>query len=286
MRGSWIVDKLVAHCTVIRGITPEVLRNDTVRRSRRSREDAFDLEETGLHLEITANLNNSLADDPEPSLFDPEEKILYRDVFLWPSSGLTQRQRSAPRLRKVLLAPYSHRNQPLLLKSISRLTQLGFKDRLVDLLKSIDNDLRDLDIITSEPFYRPTLLVERKGAGFVPISVLGDGFRRALSIALAMVEARSGVLLIDEIETAFHVSVLDQVFPWMVEIARELDVQIVATTHSLEAIQAMSSDRTGVGALSLAAFHLSSDGPGLHSSKRYSLDMLGRLVRDRGLDIR
>lgn len=286
MRGAWIVDKLVAHCTLIKGIPPEESLSDTSRRSRRSREGSFDLEETGLHLEITADLNRSPKNDLEPSLFDPEGKVLYNDVYLWPSAGLTQKRRAAPRLRKVLLGPYSHRNQPLLLRSLSRLTEMGLKDRLISLLVSIDPDLLDLDIITSEPFGRPTLLVERRNAGFMPISVLGDGFRRALSIALAMVEARSGILLIDEIETAFHVSVLDRVFPWMNEIARDLEVQIFATTHSLEAIQAMSNDRTFGGSLSLAAFHLSSDGPAKHTSKRYSLDMLGRLVRDRGLDIR
>jgi hypothetical protein len=286
MRGDWIVDKLVAHCTLVRGIPPEELFSSTSRRSQRSREGTFDMEETGLHLEISADLNRSSKNNFEPSLFDPESQVLYNDVFLWPSVGLTQKRRAPPRLRKMLLGPYSHRNQPLLLQSLSRLTEMGLKDRLIGLLVSIDPDLLDFDIITSEPFGKPTLLVERRNAGFVPISVLGDGFRRALSIALAMVEARAGVLLIDEIETAFHVSVLDRVFPWMNEIARDLDVQIFATTHSLEAIQAMSNDRAFKGSQSLAAFHLSSDGPARRMSKRYSLDMLRRLVRDRGLDIR
>lgn len=286
MRGGWIVDKLVAHCTLIKGIPPEDLFHDANRRGRRSREGSFDLEETGMHLEITAGLNRSLKTDLEPSFFDSDKNVLYSDISLWPSVGITQRRRALPRLRKVLLGPYSHRNQPLLLRSVSRLTEMGLKDRLINLLMSIDPDLLDIDIITSEPFGKPTLLVNRKNAGLLPISVLGDGFRRALSIALAMVEARAGVLLIDEIETAFHVSVLDRVFPWMKEVARDLDVQVFATTHSLEAIQAMSNYNTTRDNLSLAAFHLSNDGSQRHESKRYSLDMLERLVRDRGLDIR
>ncbi len=286
MQGSWIVERLVANCALLRGIPPESLFNEAGRRIRRERDDSFDLEETGLHLEVRAYLNSSPKANLQTSFFDPVDGILHNEVSLWPSIGLTQRRSSQPRLRKVLLGPYSHRNQPLLLRSVSRLTEMGLKDRLINLLTSIDNDLLDIDIITSEPFGRPTLLVNRRGAGLLPISVLGDGFRRALSIALAMVEARSGVLLIDEIETAFHVSVLDRVFPWMKEMARDLDVQVFATTHSLEAIQAMSNDRKTSNPQSLAAFHLGGDGSNYNDSKRYSLDMLERLVRDRGLDIR
>lgn len=286
MGGEWVVEKLVARCTLIKGIPPEGLFNDVGRRNRRNREETFDLEEAGLHLEVKAHLNRSSKISLQPSFLSSEDNTIYNEISLWPSTGLTQNQGGRPRMRKVLLSPYSHRNQPFLLKSISRLTEIGLKDRLIELLKSIDRDLLDIDIITSEPFGRPTLLVNRKDAGLLPISVLGDGFRRALSIALAMVEARSGVLLIDEIETAFHVSVLDRVFPWMKEIARDLNVQVFATTHSLEAIQAMSNDTTTNTQQSLAAFHLSNDGSQRHESKRYSLDMLERLVRDRGLDIR
>jgi AAA15 family ATPase/GTPase len=46
--------------------------------------------------------------------------------------------------------------------------------------------------------------------------------RRILLIALAVARAQNGVLLIDEIETAIHVSVLGRVFRWLLESRRRL----------------------------------------------------------------
>ncbi len=75
--------------------------------------------------------------------------------------------------------------------------------------------------------------------GFVPLSSLGDGIRRVLSYAISLSEAQAGVLLIDEIETAIHKDALSKVFRWLLDAAKKLDVQIFATTHSLEAIDAI-----------------------------------------------
>ena len=46
------------------------------------------------------------------------------------------------------------------------------------------------------------------------------------------------MLLIDEIENGLHHTVLNDVFANLFEIAKKFEVQVVATTHSLECIKA------------------------------------------------
>jgi AAA15 family ATPase/GTPase len=47
-------------------------------------------------------------------------------------------------------------------------------------------------------------------------------------------------LLIDEIENGLHWSILPKVWRFLVETARVLDVQVFATTHSKDCIEALA----------------------------------------------
>ena len=58
------------------------------------------------------------------------------------------------------------------------------------------------------------------------------------SIAVSMGAARGGMLLIDEIENGLHHRVLKDIFSNLLSMAKKFDVQVVATTHSAECIEA------------------------------------------------
>ena len=75
----------------------------------------------------------------------------------------------------------------------------------------------------------------------VPIGSLGDGIWRLLGIALALVRARGGVLLVDEIDTGLHYSVLESMWRLVNETARRLDVQVFATTHSRDCYESLAA---------------------------------------------
>ncbi|MFI5453812.1 MAG: hypothetical protein ACHRXM_00005 [Isosphaerales bacterium] len=85
-------------------------------------------------------------------------------------------------------------------------------------------------------------------------------------------------------EAGIHVSGLQRVFAWLTKAARELGVQVVATTHSLEAVDAMAlSSRNG--SADLVTFHLDQTEHETRT-KRIDDDLLLRLRRERGLDVR
>ena len=71
----------------------------------------------------------------------------------------------------------------------------------------------------------------------IPLKNLGDGANRMLTIALGLVNAKDNLLLIDEFEIGLHYSVLDQLWDIIFHFAKEFNVQVVATTHSIDTIK-------------------------------------------------
>jgi len=74
----------------------------------------------------------------------------------------------------------------------------------------------------------------------IPIYNMGDGISRMLAYINAMVKCRNGIVLFDEIENGFHYTVHQKIWQIFLQLARELNVQIFATTHSLEMVRAFN----------------------------------------------
>jgi AAA15 family ATPase/GTPase len=66
----------------------------------------------------------------------------------------------------------------------------------------------------------------------IPIGSMGDGIWRILEITLAMVNIPGGTLLIDEIDTGLHFSVMVDLWKLICKTAEKLDIQVFATTHN------------------------------------------------------
>lgn len=71
----------------------------------------------------------------------------------------------------------------------------------------------------------------------VPLKSLGDGMIRILQLALKLVSAQGGFLLIDEIENGLHYSIQEKIWAWLFEVAERLDIQVFATTHSWDCVE-------------------------------------------------
>jgi AAA domain, putative AbiEii toxin, Type IV TA system len=85
----------------------------------------------------------------------------------------------------------------------------------------------------------------------IPLRALGDGMNRLFGMALGLVHAKGGLLLIDEIENGIHYSVQADLWRLIFETAARLNVQVFATTHSYDCIKAFEaaareSDEEGI----------------------------------------
>ncbi|MFH1259882.1 MAG: AAA family ATPase [Elusimicrobiota bacterium] len=110
------------------------------------------------------------------------------------------------------------------------------KNEIVEALKAIDDRLQglDLDKRGDENFVCGDIGYDR----MLPLSLMGEGMERYLSLVLSVLTAENGTVLIDEIENGFHYSVCGKVWSNLANLARKYNVQIIATTHSHECIAA------------------------------------------------
>ena len=72
------------------------------------------------------------------------------------------------------------------------------------------------------------------------LSAMGDGINRILTIILAMLNCENGVLLIDEFENGLHYSVQYQLWKVINDLSTKLNVQVFATTHSMDTLRSLS----------------------------------------------
>jgi AAA15 family ATPase/GTPase len=75
----------------------------------------------------------------------------------------------------------------------------------------------------------------------LPLKSMGDGITRLFHIIVALVNARNGLLLIDEFENGLHWSVQPKVWDIVFQLSERLNVQVFATTHSRDCIEGFDS---------------------------------------------
>ena len=181
------------------------------------------------------------------------------------------------------LLPYSYQLNNWQVSSRSE--QLFQKDNslLLDLIRQFDEDVLNVEV-ASFTGYRPAIYIKHRKLGVMPLSVFGDAMRRCLLLATTMTNlGRGGVLLLDEVEVGIHTDALPKVFRWLADAARQLQVQVIATTHSLEVLDALLA--SDLSEEELAAYQLTQT-EGHTECKRFSGSALKRLRYERGLDIR
>ena len=153
----------------------------------------------------------------------------------------------------------------------------GETEYLTDFLKIIDSRIVSLSSISMGNL---SLLHADIGIGRkIPVNFLGDGTLRLLGIILAMAHARHGVVLIDEIDSGLHHSVLPAMWTRVAAAADHFDCQILATTHSYGVLQAAKEGLSGLTEPDFAYFRLDEDNGGI-VPRRYSFAMLATALEN------
>lgn len=92
------------------------------------------------------------------------------------------------------------------------------------------------NVTSSRDWYVHTSDAERP----VPLGSFGDGIRRLMILALGLTQVSGGTLLVDEIDTGLHYSVMSDMWRLVVKKAMNSNIQVVATTHSWDCIEGLS----------------------------------------------
>ena len=110
------------------------------------------------------------------------------------------------------------------------------EEQIESLLRVLEPRLKSVRSI--KPFGASLIYVDVGLKEKIPAFNLGQGFTRLLSIYAETLASGKKILLIDEIESGLHYSVLADIWRGILKLTEQEDVQVFATTHSYECIRA------------------------------------------------
>lgn len=118
----------------------------------------------------------------------------------------------------------------------------------------------------------------------IPIGSMGDGIWRMLGLSLALVSAKDGVLLVDEIDTGLHYTALENMWKLIWETSKKLNIQVFATTHNSDCWKALEAltNRKDVGEEDISIQRIEKDTP---RSVAYSKEEIAIAV-EREIEVR
>ena len=127
------------------------------------------------------------------------------------------------------------------------LTSLG--PEVIAGLQLIEPKIKILSFVDAEDRRRYRTPIVRSSMARIPmvqysdvleplsLQVFGDGILRLFEILLSLVNARDGILVIDELENGLHYTIHPKVWDIVFRLAKKLNVQVFATTHSWDCIR-------------------------------------------------
>lgn len=119
---------------------------------------------------------------------------------------------------------------------------LGAEEAMVlDSLRIVEPRIERIAAVSREVSSGAFVLRLRGGDQRVPLGSMGDGIRRLLALSACLARSANGTVLIDEIDTGLHHSVMSKMWKLVVATAIRRKIQVFATTHSMDCVNALAS---------------------------------------------
>lgn len=170
----------------------------------------------------------------------------WEEIFSEVEKKLTSNEKNEPKFYG-----HSHKTSPANLLTDNKFSELwdeiikrNKRKEVLETILIINEEIIDLDFVDisldDEHEVDMTSLVRvRNKDKPVSLKYFGEGVRRLLQLTLTAFQIRKGgSLLIDEFENGLHYSIQEEVWEKLFKLAKELDIQVFATTHSEDTIKA------------------------------------------------
>ena len=142
------------------------------------------------------------------------------------------------RMPCIFVSPYGGEGTGMLGSLWDKIALSDREKDVVEALRIIDPQISAVSMVGSTR-RRPTAIVRADNIGRpIPLRSFGDGLNRLFGIILSLVNARGGLLLVDEFENGLHHTVQLDVWRTIFQLAQTLDIQVFATSHSWDAVEA------------------------------------------------
>lgn len=116
------------------------------------------------------------------------------------------------------------------------------KDAVVRSLQRLEPAVRDIDLRSDRNLPFRSRVVVRLSNGeeaAAPIGSLGEGIAWLFTLALGAAASPTKLLLVDDIDAGLHHRVMEDMWAMVIEAARDRDLQVFATTHSIDCLTAL-----------------------------------------------
>lgn len=165
------------------------------------------------------------------------EEILNKEIYIQENKQMRSSE-DLNLIKIIYMTPYDHFIENMLNNTIEVIKE-GDKDKIVKLLKLFDENIIGFEVLPNLKQNSSSIYINHKIYNLMPLSSFGDGVKKVLTLASGLINAKNGILLIDEIETAIYKDMINDVFKWFVKSCMEYNVQLICTTHSLEVIDSI-----------------------------------------------
>jgi len=145
-----------------------------------------------------------------------------------------------PTLPCVFVSPYGGERTATLGALWDKIALSDREEDVVEALRIIDPEISAVSMVGGErPREQRTAIVRARNLPRpVPLRSFGDGLNRLFGIVLSLVNAKGGLLLIDEFENGMHHTVQLDAWRAVFELSGRLGIQVFATSHSWDSIEA------------------------------------------------
>ena len=212
-------------------------------RSKKDRRISLEIE-----LQDTKKQNRLLQDETTGSDEDPSTFVLQFSYGPGKDIEIPARDDGSIEMRSFRLIsrePYSHRfltTDNLDFSQLGKLwdgiTLTPKEESVIQALQILEPSVERISFTSRQTSNTGILLKLGNQQEPVPLGSMGDGMRRILTLAASAVMAEGGVLLVDEIDTGLYYRTQADMWRLLIRTAKNLNLQIFATTHSLDCVRA------------------------------------------------
>jgi hypothetical protein len=167
-------------------------------------------------------------------------KVVPLDSFRRLSRRIPGNPAEEPRIPCVFVSPYGSERTAAFGWLWDKIALSDREQEVVEALRIITPDITAVSMVGGEgPRQRRVAIVKTKGQPRpLPLRSFGDGLNRLFGIVLSLVNAKNGLLLIDEVENGMHHTIQADLWRAIFRLSRRLDTQVFATSHSWDSIEA------------------------------------------------
>jgi hypothetical protein len=125
--------------------------------------------------------------------------------------------------------------------SVTRFSDLSKVNREKEVVRALHEEFPEIESLSVEVHFGKSVLyasVSSVPEEKMPVELVSSGISKFLAILLAIAATPKGVVIVDEIENGFHYSHLPSVWKTILDFCSRFDVQMFASTHSMEFLRA------------------------------------------------